>query len=364
MRLFLGLGDKHTEISPVLVALVVITTWLSVQSARGSQRVWSTPLTRVWMSETKDVAISVNQRHSFYITTSARLGPYLGQVEQDSSEDLIDPAGPSRAAPQPRQSGEFTRAKYVSTGAGYVRANDPIAALGQISQPVYSAVPTADSNLQDGVPYGTHDGAVVKSLPAQGMSGSAIRQNVPTLSTFFNPNVSSSQSSATSTRSYPYPFPAIPSSQPQSRPTSNVPSQMDQPFQTQPLDREYTSSLFQHNRKSNGNMPYSARGNTNRHTAGTAFSLSPYYAGQEGDDDTSSVASRFSTTTAMTRVNPNNPATAHPLIPALAPLPRLPPAGQPPPIPTRSPRRQSFTRSDTNAYWQQGPVHPLPLKRA
>jgi len=333
------------------VALVVITTWLSVQSARGSQRVWSTPLTQFWMSEPKDVAISVNQRHSFYITTSARLGPYLGQLEQDSSEDLIYPAGPSLAAPQPRQSGEFTRAKYVSTGVGYVRANDPTAALGQISQPVYSAVPTADSNLQEGVPYSAHDGAVVKSLPAQGMSGPAIRQNVPSLSTFFNPNASSSQSSAASTRSYPYPFPAIPSSQPQSRPTSNAPSLMDQPSQTQPLDREYTPSAFQYNQKSN------------RHTAGTTFSLSPYYAGQEGDDDASSLASRFSTTTAMTRVNPNHPGTARPLIPALAPLPRLSSARQRPPIPTRSPRRQSFTRPDTHAY-QQGPVHPLTLKRA
>ena len=330
------------------MALVVITTWLSVQSARGSQRVWSTPLTQLWTSETKDVAISVNQRHSFYITTSARLGPYLGQLKQDSSEDLIYPAAPSRAAPQPRQSGEFTRAKYVSTGAGYVRANDPIAALGQISQPVYSAVPTADPNLQEGGPYGAHDGAVVKSLPAQGMSGPAIRQNVPSLSTSFNPNASSSQFSAVSTRSYPYPFPAIPASQPQSRPTSNVPSLMDQPSQAQPLDREYTSSAFQYNQKSN------------RHTAGTVFSLSPYYAGQ--DDDASPVASRFSTT-AMSIVNPNHPGTAHPPIPARAPQPRLSLAGQPPPIPARSPRRQSFTRSDAQDY-QQGPVHPLTLRRA
>ena len=328
---------------------MVIATWLSVQSARGSQRVWSTPLTQFWMSETKDVAISVNQRHSFYITTSDRLGPYLGRLKQDSSEDLIYPAGPSRATPQPRRSGEFTRAKYVSTGAGYVRANDPIAALGQISQPVYSAVPTADPNLQEGGLYGAHDGAVVKSLPAQGISGPAIRQNVPPLSTFFTPNVSLSQSSATSTRSYPYPFPAIPASQPQSRPTSNVPSLMDQQSQTQPLDREYTPSTFQYNQKSN------------RHTAGTAFSLSPYYAGQEGDDDASSVTSRFSTTTtAMTRVNANHPGTTHPPISVRAPQPRLPPAGQPPPIPARSPRRQS---SDTLAY-QQGPVHSLTLRRA
>lgn len=362
--------------SPVLVALVVVTTWLSVQSARGSQRVWSTPLTQFRMVETKDAATQVDQRHSFYVTTSARLVPYLGQLEQGSSEELIYPADPLRAAPQPRQSGEFTRAKYVSIGAGYVRANDPIAALGQISQQVNSAVPTADSNLQEVGQYGTHGGAVVKSLPAQSMSGPAIRQNVPSPSAFFNPNVPSRQSSLTSTRSYPYPFPAIPS-QSQSRPTSNVPSLMDRSSpQTQPLDREYTSTPFQHNQKSNGNMPYNpvhaqaglfhARGNKNRHTAGTTFSLSPYYAGQDGDDDASSIASRYSTATAMTRVNPNHPGTAHPppLIPALAPLPRLPTAGAPPPIPMRSPNRQSFSRSDIRAYWEQGSARPLALRRA
>ena len=351
MRRFLGLGDNHTEISPVLVALVVITAWLSVQSARGSQRVWSTPLTQFWMSETKDIAISVHQRRSFYITTSARLNPYFGQFEQDSSEGLIYPAGPSRAALQPRQSGKFTRAKYVSIGAGYVRANDPIAALGQINRPVYSAVPmgTADPDLQEVDLYSVHDGAVAKSLPAQGMSGPAIRQSVPSLSTFFYPSVSSSQSSATSTRSYFYPYPDNPASQPQSRPPSNRPSLMDQQSQTQPLEREYTPSAFQYNQKSN------------RHPAGTAFSLSPCYAGQEGDDDASSVTSRFSTTTtAMTRVNANHPGTTHPPISVRAPQPRLPPAGQPPPIPARSPRRQS---SDTLAY-QQGPVHSLTLRRA
>jgi len=351
---------------------VVVTTWLSVQSARGSQQVWRTPLTQFRMFETKDAATPVDQRHSFYVTTSARLGPYLGQLEQGSSEELIYPAEPSRAAPQPRQSGEFTRAKYVSIGVGYVRANDPIAALGQISQQVYSAVPTADSNLQEVGPYGAHGGAVVKSLPIQGMSGPAIRQNVPFPSAFLNPNVSSRQPSVTSTRSYPYPFPAIPSSQSQPRPTSNVPSLMDRSSpQTQPLDREYTSSPFQHNQKSNGNMPYNpvhaqaglfhSRGNKNRHTAGTTFSLSPYYAGEDGDNDASSVASRYSTAIATTRVNPNHPGTAHPspLIPALAPLPRLPSAGAPPPIPMRSPQRRSFSRSDIRAYWEQGPAPPF-----
>ena len=342
---------------------------MSVQSARGTQRVWSTPLTQFRVFETKDAATPVDQRHSFYVTTSARLGPYIGQLEQGSSEELIYPTDPSQAAPQARQSGEFTRAKYVSIGAGYVRANDPIAALGQISQPDYSAVPTANSNLQEVGPYGAHGGAVVKPPPAQGMSGPAIRQNGPSLSAFFNPNASSRQSSATSTRSYPYPFPAIPSSQSHSRPTSNAPSLMDRSSpQTQPVDREYTPSPFQHNQKTNGNTSYNpvhvqaelfhARENKNRHTAGTTFSLSPYYASQDGDDDAISVASRYSTTTAMTRVNPNHPGTAHP------PRPRLPSAGAPPPIPMRSPNRQSFTRSDTRPYWQQGPVHPLTLRGA
>lgn len=360
------------------MALVVITAWLSVQSVKGSQRVWSTPLTQFRIFETKDTATPVDQRHSFYVTTTTRLGPYLGQLEQGSSEELIYPAKPSRAVPQPTQTGEFTRAKYVSIGAGYVRANDPIAALGQIGKPVYSAVPTADTTLQEAGPYGAHVSAVVKPLPAQGMSGTAIRQNVPSLSAFFNPNVSSRQSSVTSTRSYPYPFPGIPPSQSPSRPTSNVPSLMDRSSpQTQPPDREYTSSPFQHNQKSNGNMPYNpvyvqaklfqARGNENRHTAGTTFSLSPYYAGQDGDDDAISVTSQYSTATTITRANPKHPGTARPppvLIPPLAPPPRLPSAGAPPPIPMRSPKRQSFTRSDTRAYWQQGSARPLTLRRA
>jgi len=352
------------------MTLVVVTTWLSIQSARGAQRVWSTPLTQVRTFETKDTSTPVNQRQSFYVTTTARLPRYLGQLEQGSSEELIYPASPSRVVPQPRQSGDFTRAKYVSMGVGYVRANDPSTALREMSQ-------TADPNLPESDPYDAYDGTAVKSLPAQGISGPAMRQNASSLSAFFNPNASSSQSSNASTRSYPYPFPAIPASQPQSRPTSNVPSQMDQPApQTQPPDRDYTSGPLRHNQKSNGNMPYNpgrvqaglfqARGNKNRQTTGTTFSFSPYYASQEDDDDAVSVASRYSTTSTTTGVNPNYPETVQPppLIPVRAPPPILPPAGPPPPIPTRSPKRQSFARSDTRAYLQQGPVHPLTLRRA
>jgi hypothetical protein len=350
------------------MTLVVVTTWLSIQSARGSQRVWSTPLTQVRMFEPKETSTPVNQRQSFYVTTTARLAPYLEQLEQDSSEELIYPAA-SQVASQPSQSGEFTRAKYVSMGAGYVRANDPSTALRQMSQPGYSPVPTADSNLPENAAYAAYDGTGEKSLLAQGMSGPVMRQNASSLSTVSNPNASSSQSSA-STRSYPYPFPAMPASQPQTRPTSNVPSLMDQSApQTQPPDKGYTPSPLQHNQKSNGNTPYNpvqaqaelfhARGNKNRQTAGTTFSLSPYYASQEDDDGASSVASRYSTTTTMARVNPNHPGTAHPPPPPLIPVPTLPP-----PIPSRSPKRQSFARSDTHAYSQQGPVHPLTLRRA
>lgn len=321
------------------------------------------------MFETKDTSTPENQRQSFYVTTTARLVPYLGQLEQGSSEELIYPDGRSRVASQPMQSGEFTRAKYVSIGAGYVRANDPSTALRQMSQPVDSPVPTADPNLPEGGPYGAYHGTGVKSLPSQGMSGPAMRQNVPSRSAFFDPNASSSHFSTTSTRSYPYTFPAIPASQPQSRPTSSVTSLMDQsPPQTQPPGREYTSSPLQDNQKPNGNMPYTpvrvqaglfqARGNKNRQTVGTTFSLSLYSAGQEDEDDASSVASRYSTATTVTRVNPDHHGTAHP-----PPL-RLPPAGLPPPIPTRSPKRQSFVRSDTRIYWQQGPVPPLTLRRA
>jgi hypothetical protein len=353
------------------MALVVVTTWLSVQSARGSQRVWSTPITQSQMFKTKDISTPVTQRNAFPVTTSTRLAPHLGQLpdQQGSSEDLIYPAGPSRAAPQPRQSGDFSRAKYVSIGTGYVRANDPSTALGQMSQPVYTAVPTADPNLPEGGPYGPYDGAAVGSLPVRGMS---VRQNPPSLSAFVNPNASSSQSSI-STRSYPYPFPAISSSQPQSRPTPNGPSLMDQPSpQTQPPDREYISSPLWRNQKSNGKMPYDpvqaqeelfrARGNKNRQTTGIAFSQSPYYAAQEDDDDASSVASRYSTTTTMTRVDPRHSGAAPPAPPIQ--IPRLPPAGPPPPIPMRSPKRQTFARSDSRTYWQQGLVHPLVLGRA
>ena len=376
MRIFLAPGDKHTEINPVLITLVVVTTWVSIQSARGSQRVWSTPLTQFPMFETKDTSTPENQRQSFYVTTTARLVPYLGRLEQGSSEELIYPDGASRVASLPRQSGEFTRAKYVSIGAGYVRANDPSTALRQMSQPDYSPVPTAVPNLPEGGPYGAYHGTAVKSLPTLGMSGPAMRQNVPSLSAFFNPNASSSHSSVTSTRSSPYTFPAIPASQPQSRPTSTVTSLMDQsPPQAQPPDREYNSSPLQHNQKPNGNMPYSpvqvqaklfqARGNKNRQTVGTTLSLSTYYAGQEDEDDASSVASRYSTTT-MSRVNSDHHGTAHPppLTSVPAPPPTLPPAGPPPPIPTRSPKRQSFVRSDTRIYWQQGAVPPLTLRRA
>jgi len=327
-------------------------------------------MTQFRMSGTNDISTPVDQRNSFYVTTSARMAPYLGQ--QGSSEGLIIPAGASRAGLQPRVSGEFTRAKYVSIGAGYVRANDPNTALSQMSQPVYTAVPTDDPNLPEGRPYGAHDDTLVRSLAAQGL---AMRQNVPSLSAFFNPNVSSSQSSVTSTRSYPYPFPAAPNSQPQSRPTSNA--IMDQsPLQTQPLGSEYASGPLQHNQKSNGNMPYEpaqvqeelfrARGNKNRQTADTAFSLSPYYTGQEGDDDNNSVGSRYSTTITTTRVNPNHSGTAPPpsAMRALAPPPRRPPTGPPPPRPKRSPKRQSFTRSDPSASWQQGPIDALVLRRA
>lgn len=150
------------------MAFVVVTTWLLVQSARGSQRVWSTPITQLQM---KDISTPAYQRKSFYITTSARLAPYLGQPQlpdrRGSSVELIYPTDSSQSEHQSRQSGGFTRAKYVSIGTGYVRANDPSAALRQMSQPVYAAVPTNDSNLLEEDLYGTYDDIVVRSLPTQ-----------------------------------------------------------------------------------------------------------------------------------------------------------------------------------------------------
>ena len=324
------------------------------------------------MVETKDISTPVYQRKSFYITTSARLAPYLGQPQlpdrRGSSAELIYPTGPSAMAPQPRQSGEFTRAKYVSIGTGYVRANDPSAALRQMSQSVYAAVPTADSNLPEEDSYSVYDGVVVRSLSTQNMSGPGIsRQTAPTISAFFDPNASSTQSSITSARSYPYPFPAIPPSQLESRPTSHGPLLTDQsPLHTQSPDRGYTAIPLQHNQRSNGNMsnsPVPARGQSLRVQRGTAFNLSPHYAVQEDDDDASTVASLYSTATTTTKMDPKHSGTTLPPISVHPPPSKLPPPGPPPPIPMRSPMRQSFARSDLRIPGQQGAVHPLMLRK-
>ena len=346
------------------MAFVVVTTWLLIQSARGSPRVWSTPITQL---RTKDISTPAYQRKSFYITTSARLAPYLGQPQlpdrRGSSAELIYPTGPSQAE-------EFTRAKYVSIGTGYVRANDPSTALRQMGQPVYAAVPTADPNFPEEDPSGVYGGVVVRSSPTQSMPGPGVsRQIAPTLSAFFDPNALSSQSSITSARSYPYPFPAIPPSQSESRPTSHGPSLMDQlPLHTQPPDRGYTTSPLRHNQTSNGPVParvesFRARGVTSHQTAATGFSLYPYYTGQEYDDDASSIASQYSTATTVTKVNPKYPGTALPPISVQPSPPKLPPAGPPPPIPMRSPMRQSFARSDPRVHGQQGSIHSSMLRK-
>jgi len=344
------------------MTFVVVTTWLLIQAARGSERVWSTSITQLWM---KNTSTPGDRRKFSYITTSNRLAPYLGQPQladqQGSSVDLIYPADPSQEAPQPGQPGDFTRAKYVSIGAGYVRANDPSAALRQME---YGAVPTSDPAVPEYGQYGAHNDVLVKTLPTRRMSGA--RQHAPPLSAFFNRNASSSQSSIATTRSYPYPFPTIPPSEPQSRPTSHQWSQP--PLNTQPPDRD----PLQDNQKSNGNKSYDAapaqeesfraRGN-NRQTNATAFSLSPYYAGKDDDDDASSVASRYSMTTTMTRANPNHSGTVPPPISVLPPPPKLPPLGPPPPIPMRSPRRQSFARSEPRVNGQQGSAHPFSSRK-
>lgn len=200
-----------------------------------------------------------------------------------------------------------------------------------------------------------------------------MRQTGPTISAFFNPNASSSQSSITSARSYPYPFPAVPPSRLESRHTSHGSSLTDQsPFHTQPPGRGNTAIPLQHSQKSNGNMSnplvlareesFRARGGKSQTTA-TVFNMAPYYTGQEDDDDASSVASQYSTATTITRVYPKHSGTALPPISVHPPPPKLPPAGPPPPIPIRSPMRQSFARSDLRIHGQQGPVHPLTLKK-
>lgn len=167
----LFLSDKHTKGHPVIGALVVVTTWLLLRSARGFQRVWSTPITQFRMYETKDITTPGNQHRSFYITTSTRLSSHLGQPQlldqRGSSAALLYPDGSSWATPQPGESGEFTRTKTVGIGAGYGRANDPSAVLKQ-SEPVYTAVPTADPNLPEDRPYGTYGIVVVGSLQLNG----------------------------------------------------------------------------------------------------------------------------------------------------------------------------------------------------
>jgi hypothetical protein len=366
---------------PVIVALVVITTWLLIQSARGSRQVWSTSITPLQKLETKDVSTPVNERKSFYITTSARMTPYLGQPQllsaprsvrhqQESSTDRLSTVGPPQVATQSRRSGEFSRARNVSIGAGYVRANDPSTALREMSRPVYAAVPTAGPNLSDEDPSDAYDDTMVGYLSAQDMLGSATRRNAPPPSAFSNPKAISNQTSISSTRSYPYPFPTIPPSQPQSGSPSHAPSLTNQsPLQTQPPDRNYPPTPLQPNQRSNGSLPadpvpapgelFRARENKNRQTTATAFSLSPYYAGQEDNDDAMSIASRYSTTTRMTKVNPAHSGTAPAPVPVFPPPPPPPAVGPPPSVPMRSPRRQSLSHSDARGvYGRQGYARP------
>jgi hypothetical protein len=306
------------------VALVVITTWVLIQSARGSRRVWSTPITQPQKLEPKDGSTSVNQRKSWYMTTSARLAPYLGPPQllaapqsvhhqRGSSTDLLRPIGAPRTLPDP-------------------------------------------NSLQDD-PRGGYNGVVIGPLPSQGMSGPAMPQDAPPPSAFSTLDAFSSQGSVVSAQSYPYPFPAVP---PSSRSTSYGPSLTGQPsLQIQPPDRSYNSSPLQDNQTSTGNLPYGpvptqeetfrTRGNKHAQTT-TALGLHP---GQGGDDDASSIASRYSTKTTMSQVNPDHSGTISPPIPA------------PPPIPRRSSKRQPLARLNSrDVYGQHGSIQPLILRRA